>query len=539
MKNYLLTLALTSLGLAPVLSAQEEHHHASTSGENCCNHAHGAGEHAEAHDHANCSGHDHAHGEGEHAEAHDHANCSGHDHAHGEGEHAEGHDHANCSGHDHAHGEGEHAEAHDHANCSGHDHAHGEGEHAEGHDHANCSGHDHAHGEGEHAEAHDHANCSGHDHAHGDAGHADGPVLVTADARSRQMLRMRIETVPQADLALTHSLYGYLTATEHAMETYSLPCAGRITLAVKSAQSVKKGDVLYTVVSPEVGAQEAELRTAQAALTRCNEELATVKTRLEKLQAIGTANSDLESEYKFKSAEQAQMVQGVAVAESRLRMLLMDAELQHRDGMAVLVVRAKNDGTVRNVGITQGSWGEQGAAIVTMSNTAAMEIVATLYAGDYPQIERVRATMPIGREQLAVEGAWRLDEQVDMEKQTRKLYFTPTELPDGARAGQLCRLDLYAGSGKGGQVSIPDAAVVRVGVDDVVFIEVKEGTFAMVKVHAGVSRRGMTPVEGLVPGQRIVVKGGAELRYLLPADGQKKKSAGHFHADGKFHEGEH
>ena len=61
----------------------------------------------------------------------------------------------------------------------------------------------------------------------------------------------------------------------------------------------------------------------------------------------------------------------------------------------------------------------------------------------------------------------------------------------------------------------------------------------MVKVHAGASRRGMTPVSGLVPGQRIVVKGGAELRYLLPADGQKKKSAGHFHADGKFHEGEH
>ena len=362
---------------------------------------------------------------------------------------------------------------------------------------------------------------------------------MTADARARQMLRMRIEAVPAADLALTHSLYGYLTATEHALETYSMPCAGRISLAVKSAQSVKKGDVLYTVVSPAVGEQVAELEHAKSSLVRCNAELATLKARLEKLQAIGTANSELESQYKFKHAEQAQLVQGVAVAESRLRMLLMDAELREKNGLAEVVVRAHADGTVRNVGITQGSWGEQGSAVVTMSNTADMEIVATLYASDQPQIERIRATMPVGRDHVAVEGSWRLDEQVNMEKQTRTLYFTPSELPTGASAGQLCRLDLYAGSANGKQVSIPDSAVVRAGLDDVVFVEVKEGTYAMVKVHAGASRRGMTPVEGLVPGQRIVVKGGAELRYLLPADGQKKKSAGHFHADGKFHEGEH
>ena len=78
---------------------------------------------------------------------------------------------------------------------------------------------------------------------------------------------------------------------------------------------------------------------------------------------------------------------------------------------------------------------------------------------------------------------------------------------------------------------------MRVGLDDVVFAEVGEGRYAMLKVHAGTSRRGMTPVKGLMPGQRIVVKGGYELKYILPGEGQKK-AAGHFHADGKFHEGE-
>jgi uncharacterized protein YsxB (DUF464 family) len=35
----------------------------------------------------------------------------------------------------------------------------------------------------------------------------------------------------------------------------------------------------------------------------------------------------------------------------------------------------------------------------------------------------------------------------------------------------------------------------------------------------------------------VVVKGGYELKYLIPGDGQQKK-AGHFHADGVFHEGD-
>ena len=69
------------------------------------------------------------------------------------------------------------------------------------------------------------------------------------------------------------------------------------------------------------------------------------------------------------------------------------------------------------------------------------------------------------------------------------------------------------------------------------YMEIGEGKFAMVKVHAGTSRRGMTPVSGLTPGQKIVVKGGYELKYIIPGDGDKKK-AGHFHADGVFHEGE-
>ena len=82
--------------------------------------------------------------------------------------------------------------------------------------------------------------------------------------------------------------------------------------------------------------------------------------------------------------------------------------------------------------------------------------------------------------------------------------------------------------------------MVKVGVNDVVFIKTGEDAFVMKKVQILPARQGKTPVKGLIPGQTIVTKGGYELKYILPAEGSgSKKAAGHFHADGQFHEGEH
>ena len=115
-------------------------------------------------------------------------------------------------------------------------------------------------------------------------------------------------------------------------------------------------------------------------------------------------------------------------------------------------------------------------------------------------------------------------EQVDPATQSRALYFTPDRIPEGTHAGQLARLDLYSHDAAAeGFIPVPNSAVVKVGVNDVV-----------------PSRQGKTPVKGLMPGQTIVTKGGYELKYILPTgEAGSKKAAGHFHADGQFHEGEH
>ena len=463
-----------------------------------------------------------------------HEGC-GHDHA----DHH--HDHAEAAEHEHHHDadddDDETHEEHEHAHegCT-HAHEHAEHEHAESdeheHPHAGCT-HDH----GDHAhEGHSHDH-DGHDHSHGDGGTA----VVKVDEHSRHALAMQLENIPETSAMLTHSMYGTLTMPEHATETYALPCGGFIEVKVKSAQTVQKGDVLYLLLSPELNDRQLEQRKAEAAEARAMAEHDTLLKRAANLSTIGVSNSELDSQLRFKEAELRQLTQERETAAARLRMLLLGGELtETENGLPAIAVRARSAGTVRNVGITQGSWGEQGAPVIMMSNPAAMEIRGELYSGNIPAFTAVRATMSVGRENREVAGTWRLSEQADPEKQTRTLFFSPSALPEGAHVGQLCRLDLYdeGQQGEEASVSVPDSAVVRVGMDDIVFTEVGEGAYAAVKVHAGQSRRGMTPVKGLPQGHRIVIKGGQELRHLLPSAADGNKKPGHFHADGQFHEGE-
>ena len=133
-------------------------------------------------------------------------------------------------------------------------------------------------------------------------------------------------------------------------------------------------------------------------------------------------------------------------------------------------------------------------------------------------------------------------EQVDPATQSRALYFTPDRIPEGTHAGQLARLDLYSHDAAAeGFIPVPNSAVVQ-GRGGTTWFSVKAGndTFVMKKVETLPSRQGKTPVKGLMPGQTIVTKGGYELKYILPTgEAGSKKAAGHFHADGQFHEGEH
>ena len=429
----------------------------------------------------------------------------------------------------------------------GHDeHQHKEGETCtEGHDHKEhthpdgtvCSGdHDlegHQHAEGKACtDDHDHDKPSA-----GGAGALEDMIPLHVDEKARHSLDMRFEKVTAVPHGAERTLHGQMVIPPHAVNTYALPAAGRVTFHVKSAQQVRKGQLLYTLASPDIVEMEGAAAQAKAELNRCIADLAALKERRQTLEKIGTKNSELNTTIRFKETEEESLKAALNASENKLKLATASGELKDN----LLYVYAAADGSVQSVDMTQGAWGEQGAPALVMTNKGDLEFATTIYGTDPVHYAKAQLALTRGKNTELLDGSLRVADQVDPATQSRALYFTPDRLPEGTHAGQLARLDLYSrDSATDGFIPVPNSAVVKVGVNDVVFIKTGEDAFVMKKVQTLPARQGKTPVKGLIPGQTIVTKGGYELKYILPAEGSgSKKAAGHFHADGQFHEGEH
>lgn len=415
-------------------------------------------------------------------------------------------------------------------------HAHEEHTHADG---SVCTG---DHGKEGHQHAEGEACTGGHDYEHEEAagkssGQLGDMIPVHVDEKARHSLDMRFEKVAEVPHGAEKTLHGQMVIPPHAVTTYALPAAGRVTFSVKSAQQVRKGELLYTLASPDIVEMEGNASQAQAALDRAAAELATLKQRRSQLEKIGTQNSELNTSIQFKEAEIHSLQAALAASNNKLKLVTDSGALKNN----LLHVYAAADGSVQSVNMTQGSWGEQGAPALVMTNKGELEFTTTIYGADPVHYAKAQLALTSGKNTEVLNGTLRVADQVDPSTQSRTLYFVPDRMPEGTHAGQLARLDLYShDSATDGFIPVPNSAVVKVGVNDVVFIKAGDDTFVMKKVETLPARQGKTPVKGLTPGQTIVTKGGYELKYILPTgDAGSKKAAGHFHADGQFHEGEH
>ncbi len=464
-------------------------------------------------------------------DGHDHDHDHDHDNEHGaDGEHAE--DHTNCDHeHEHEHGSnGEHAE--DHINCDHeHEHEHGpNGEHAE--DHTNCDHeHEHEHGSnGEHAE--DHINCD-HDREHGTSSE-----MILVNAHARDIIDLRTQKAPAVQRNLVASLHGFLDIPAHAYKNYALPSSGRLDIKVRSAQQVKKGDLLFTIDSPEISDLLVQQKDAEASYKRLLSDIDTMEARLSALAQAGTRSGELEEQLRFKKAEATQQLHKGQNISTRLRSAAMGAEMIQRGDQILLGIRAQEDGGISNIELRQGSWAQQGESVLSMIDPHSLEINASLYGNEQAHFSEAIATIPIGSKEVSVKGKLRISDQVDPIKQTRQLYFVADKLPQGAQAGLLCRIDLYQHDAAQQGISIPSTSIIKVGVDDIVFLKRSADEYEAVKVSVLGTRRDMSTVAGIRSGDEVVVAGGYELKFLLGGGSVKQKQTGHFHADGTFHEGE-
>lgn len=446
-----------------------------------------------------------------------------HHHEHGENCTHSREEHENEAGHDHE-------ETREHVHKETHEHVHGEncsGNHAHDEDEA------HEHGEDEHSDVPAVAGEK-HEHAHDE-------TVISVSERARQSLALTTEKVSASPVLSGKSYYGQMMLPPAAVETSALTASGRVRFFVQAGQTVSAGTPLYAVNSPELLEMSADVKDAEAALTRARVELDSLKTRLSRLAEIGVKNSELESETRFKEAE----IASLEIAAERSRALLKQATGGAELAEGTLTVPATEDGIVQSIELAEGAWGERGQSALSLIKYSPLEFKGSAFGNDDFTNASAELAVNIAGKTERFTGTLRVSAQIDESSQARTVYFTPDNLPGKLiYPGQVARLDVFKRDAAAGNfVLVPNSAVIKVGVDDVVFVcdSTDPNKFTARKVKTLPSRRGMTPVSDIHAGETVVSKGGYELKYILPADGNapKRKAAGHFHADGKFHEGEH
>lgn len=394
--------------------------------------------------------------------------------------------------------------------------------------------------------AHDeHANCTDYTEPseHSESEHAGVPVKISD--RARESIVMQFETISQIHQAAEKIYYGQMTLPPNAVRNASLPANGRVKFFVHVGEKVVAGTPLYSLASPDLIALKSDIKDAEASLKRSRAELATLAERLKRIEEIGLKNSDLAGELNFKTAE----IESLEIATERSRALWNQATAGATFKDGELIVPAQTESVVQTLDLNEGAWAERGTSALTLAKFSAPEFKGVAFGNDDFSNVDARLAVQVGEQTHLLEGTLRIAAQIDETTQARTIYFTPKSVPAGVYAGQVAYLQtakkqVPAHDGHDEKfVLVPASAVIKVGVDDIVFVcdEHDKNTFFARKVTALPSRRGKTPIAGIHLGEKIVVKGGYELKYVLPVDGNApaKKTAGHFHADGKFHEGEH
>ena len=328
--------------------------------------------------------------------------------------------------------------------------------------------------------------------------HGHGNELHVSHA-ARELMGLTTVKASKRRVSSTVGFYGRFELAGDARITASAAVAGRVTLKVKPMQRIKRGDVLFTVASPDLRSRKAEL--------------AILEKRLSAYSGVRTRNAELEAQVAVKRAELA------AIA----------GDLVHDDG--VVAVTASADAMVDAVGVSDGAWAEIGAAVVTLARTDRIRFRAQIPVSDAANLADGMSVEVDGRSGLISIG-------IADDSATVPVYAEFAENDPKWRVGTRCRALCETGSTSQPVVCVPESCLITIGLDPVVIVrdDDEEDAFVPVKVHLGRRGGGFVEVEGLPENAEVVKDGVYELKLAL---GGSNKKAGHFHADGQFHEGEH
>ena len=503
---------------------------------------------------------------------------------------------AGCDrGHDQAQKETNHVgqTTHDH---DGHDHGHdnhdGRDEDLHGHDdHDDGDAHNDAQDDHDHGEecTHSHEADKTWEQTIQPAAGATTRVVEIPPA-VRQNLGITFVRVERRPVRSTVRLPGQFELRPEARREYHVMLSGRVDLAVQQFQSVAPGDLLFRLDSPEWRRVQSKLAEAFKACYCClpeldaaraaqrenqaqieflerrianlagaeardvslEAELAKLRMRTERLDAeVRAKDSDrVSSELAYSVLlNEAQSLAGVSreILEEELPKAEEDSlAIPRWTTISEIVVRAEAAGVVNRIGVTDQGWAETGDLVVETIDPGVIRFHADALQTDIGRFSEGMSALvvppPGGSIDLqdTIEGTIAVGFQAHPEERTVPIYLVPARLPRWAKAGVTAYLEVLTDGHNDTVLAIPEAAVVRDGLDMVFFRRDPHDPDRVVRVVARLGTsdgRWIEVQQGANEGDEIVL-GGVYPLMLASSSGGEFQPGGHFHGDGTFHEGE-
>ena len=321
---------------------------------------------------------------------------------------------------------------------------------------------------------------------------ADDNNIITIDNRRRQMIGVETGEATLRHLVKPIRAVGEITFDERLISQVTLKFDGYIgdLKADYVGSPVEKGQVLFTVYSPELLAAQQEY--------------------LETLKRRGNRGAD---EPLIRAARQRLALWDMSVEE--IKVLEQRGEPQD-----YVSIHAPRSGTVIERNIADGSGARMGQTLLTIADLSRVWVEAEVFEAD---LELVSTGMPAtvalpylpGREYPAtVEYVY---PYLDGDSRTGRVRLS-LDNPDGElKPAMYAEVSLEVELGD--RLSIPEEAIIFAGESRVVFVDLGGGRLKPVKIVTGRNAQGFVEVlEGLAPGDTVVTSA----NFLIAAETRLK-----------------
>jgi multidrug efflux pump subunit AcrA (membrane-fusion protein) len=425
---------------------------------------------------------------------------------------------------------------------------------------------------------------SGHDHEH-----PKGSRIAIPET-TRQNLGITFVKVEKRPVQGLVRLPGQFELRSKARREYHTMLSGRVDLLVDQYQVVEAGDPLFHLDSPEWQKMQNDLVAAYNAQRRSHADVAVAEARLEeqrqaaafleqriaKLAEAQVRQVELEAELAqatnalprlqaeldaahvaFDSAHtRYDVMVSTAASVTGIPREELDPESDHHEHMSGpqprwrtvsrLTIRAEAPGIIDHIAATNRGWLETGDLVLDTINPTALRFHADALQTDIELFENgqpARIVPPPGGSialQDTIDGNITVGFQAHPEERTIPIFLVPSRLPRWAKAGMTAYLEVIVDGDSEAVPAIPEAAIVRDGLEKIFFLRDGHHPDEVIRVvaHLGASDGRWIEVRNPVHAGDEVVLGGVYPLMLATAGSSEIQPGGHFHADGTFHEGE-